>query len=122
MSKITVHAGDFKPGGSHYYSNLVGLNSMFMTAPKGAFGRQEPIKVDQIAEISVASEEAARRIGGIVGWGAVGVTIFGPVGLLAILLAKKHRDITFVAKLKDGRKMLATTDAGTYRKLAVATF
>ena len=64
-----------------------------------------------------------KKIGGTVGWGAVGAIALGPVGLLAgLLLGGKKKEVTFVARFKDGRKLLATTDNGTFTKIKAAIF
>ena len=76
-----------------------------------------------LRSIEVATEESVKRAGGTVGWGLAGAALLGPVGLLAGLLAGgRGKDVTFIAQLKDGRRLMATTDAGTYKKLAAATF
>ena len=73
--------------------------------------------------MEVASEESVKRIGGTLGWGAAGMLALGPVGLLAgLLLGGKKKEVTFVAKVKDGRKLLGTTDHKTFTKLKAAAF
>jgi len=42
--------------------------------------------------------------------------------LAGLLLGGNKKEITFVAKFKDGRKLLATTDSGTFTKLQAAVF
>lgn len=64
-----------------------------------------------------------KRLGGTVGWGVAGAALLGPIGLLAgLLLGGKGKDVTFILKLKDGRKMLATTDSKTFTKIAAMAF
>lgn len=47
----------------------------------------------------------------------------GQVGLLAgLILGGNKKEVTFVAKFKDGRKMLATTDSKSFTKMQAATF
>ena len=120
MAKITVHAGDFKPGGSH--SLFMGALNM-LPANAGLFDQPQRIPLSKVAHVETASEESVRKLGGTVGWGAAGFVVLGPVGLLAgLLMGGKRTEVTFVAKLTDGRKMLATTDAATFKKLAGAAF
>ncbi|MGI2002125.1 hypothetical protein [Shewanella frigidimarina] len=54
----------------------------------------------------------------------MGALALGPAGLLAGLLlgGGKSKDVTFVAKFKDGRKFLGTTDNKTFTKLQAAVF
>lgn len=79
--------------------------------------------IGQVDEATVASEEDVKRTGGTIGWGIAGATLLGPVGLLAgLLLGGKGKDVTFILKLKDGKKMLATTDAKTFTKIQAHAF
>lgn len=124
MAKLEIHAGDFNKG-KGTISFLFGSCSILP-----AYGGDDKwlqtahsISSDNIVDLSLATEENVKRIGGTVGWGVVGATLLGPVGLLAgLLLGGKGKDVTFVLKLKDGRKMLATTDSKSYTKLAALTF
>lgn len=83
----------------------------------------ENIPLAALESVETASEESVKKIGGTVGWGIAGGAFLGPVGLLAgLLLGGKKKKTTFVAKFKDGRKLLATTDAKTYTKIQAAVF
>jgi len=118
MAEIKVHAGDFRKGGGH---SLM-LGSLIMRTPKHWI-LGETIPLTELAEVDVASEESVKRFGGTVGWGIAGSVLFGPVGLLAgVLVGGRGKEVTFIAKLKDGRKMLATTDSKTFTKLQAAVF
>lgn len=114
MAKIKVHAGDFGKGeGQFSFGNF--------SLPKGMWF--EGVPGSQLAEIEVASEDSVKRVGGTVGWGAAGLVVLGPVGLLAgLLLGGKGKDVTFVAKFKDGRKLLATTDSKSFIKMKALVF
>jgi hypothetical protein len=117
MGKITVHAGDFLKGDGHFSSNCFVLK----TPEKSWVG--ETILATNLDTVELASEESVKKIGGTIGWGAAGAIVLGPVGLLAgLLLGGKKKEVTFVAKFKDGRKILATTDNGTYVKIQAAAF
>ena len=117
MAKLEVHAGDFLTGRSE-----ASLGSFTLrTKEKSYVG--EKIPYSELAEVSVASEDSAKRIGGTVGWGVAGAVVLGPVGLLAgLLLGGKGKDVTFVAKFKDGRKLLATTKSKIFIKIQAAVF
>lgn len=83
----------------------------------------EGIPFSDLESVDLATEDSVKRVGGTVGWGAAGAIALGPVGLLAgLLLGGRGKDVTFVAKFKDGRKILATTDSKTYTKIAAAVF
>jgi len=116
MGSLKVHAGDWGKGSGSY-----GLG-IFLLPQSGAW-KQDSIPSSHLAEVDVASEESVKRLGGAAGWGAVGGVLLGPVGLLAgMLLGGRGKDVTFVAKLKDGRKLLATTDNKTFIKIQAAVF
>lgn len=118
MAKIKVQAGDFYKGGQHQYN--FGTMTLFSDKAKWM---GETIPVTELQSIEPASEESVKKVGGTLGWGAVGAVALGPVGLLAgLVLGGKGKDVTFVAVLKDGRKMLATTDSKTFAKLQAALF
>ena len=117
MAKVIVHAGDFREGKGHASFGTMILKS------KASMFKDVIISFKDFEEVAVATEQTVKRIGGTVGWGIAGAAVLGPVGLLAgLLLGGKGKDVTFVGKLKDGRKLLATTDAKTFTKLQAATF
>ena len=112
-----VHAGDFKKGKEHQFMK----DAIHMKSKKKFF--REKIPVSQIEKIEVASEESVKRIGGAVGWGIAGAALLGPVGLLAGLLGGgQGKNITFVCKLKDGRKFLGTAKSKVYTEITAAHF
>lgn len=117
MAKIKIHAGDFLDGDSQFHFGQM----MLRTQEHPWHG--EAIPTTELDSVEIATKESVKKIGGTVGWGAAGALILGPVGLLAgLLLGGKKKEVTFVAKLKDGRKFLATTDAKSYTKLQAAVF
>lgn len=92
-----------------------------MKKPKGFF--REKVKLADIEAVEVASEEAVIRVGGAIGWGVAGAVLLGPVGLLAGLVAgSRGKAVTFVCKLKDGRKFLASAPSKVFIELQAATF
>ena len=121
MGTITVHAGDFLKGdGVVRWGPFNGKVSLKTEAHTWV---GEDIPGDQLEAVEVASEESVKKIGGTLGWGAVGALALGPIGLLAgLLLGGKGREVTFVARFKDGRRLMATTDSATFTKLKAAAF
>lgn len=112
-----VHAGDF----IHTRGVINNKDFRLMTKEHRILG--EKIFFTQVAELSEANEESVKRVGGTVGWGLAGAAVLGPVGLLAgLLLGGRGKDITFVAKLKDGRKFMATTSLKNYTRMQAAIF
>lgn len=85
--------------------------------------RGEIIPIEQVELLDVATEDSVRRVGGTVGWGAVGGLALGPLGLLAgAALGGKGKDVTFVATISDGRRLLAKTDHKTFEAIRAAHF
>lgn len=116
MATIKVHAGDFGKCDATQMFSIIN----FMTPGNW---KGEGRALNELKTVEIASEESVKRLGGTVGWGIVGATLLGPVGLLAgLLLGGKKQQVTFVAVFKDGKKFLGTTDSKTYTKLAAAAF
>jgi len=117
MAKVKVLAGDFLEADGEYSWGSLTLK----TKEHSWVG--ETIPLNQLDTVDIATEESVKKIGGTVGWGAAGAVILGPVGLLAgLLLGGKKKEVTFVAKFKDGRKLMAQTDSKTFTKLQAAVF
>jgi len=117
VAKVTVHAGDFLKGDAQFTFRSLRLRT------KEHIFLGETIPITELETVEVASEDTVKKLGGTVGWGAVGGLVLGPVGLLAgLVLGGRKKEVTFVAKFKDGRKLLATTDRATFIKLQAAAF
>lgn len=118
MAKIKLLAGNFGTG-----SAMLGGKTITVPRPDLGVFKHEQIHFPMLASVQVATEENVKRVGGTVGWGVAGAALLGPVGLLAgLLVGGRGKDVTFITELKDGRRFMGTTDAGTYKKLAAATF
>mgnify|MGYP001608718031 CR=1 FL=1 len=117
MATIKVHGGDFlKSDGNYFFGQLV------LKTPAHPFAG-ESISKKELEVVEVASEESVKKIAGTVGWGIAGALLLGPVGLLAGALAGgRKKEVTFVAKFRDGRRLLATTDSKTYTELLAEVF
>ena len=119
MAKVKVHAGDFKQQPGEYSS----LGKCFHLYTDSHPWLGETISASELDVVEKATEENVKKIGGTVGWGAAGAVILGPVGLLAgLLLGGRKTEVTFVAKFKDGRKLLATTNSKAFTKIHAAIF
>ena len=122
MTTLQIHAGDFNKGKG---SITIEKGICTITPARGDafFAKSHTISGVQIKTLAVASEENVKNLEGTVGWGIAGAALLGPVGLLAgLLLGGKNKEVTFIMKLIDGRKMLATTENATYTKLTALTF
>lgn len=119
MGKITIHAGDFPKGDASVH---FGIMSLPWSSGDGFTGKTLDLKTE-LEQVDVATEETVKKIGGTLGWGAVGAIALGPVGLLAgLLLGGRKSEVTFVAIFKGGKKMLGTTDNDTFKKIIAASF
>ncbi|UVJ42739.1 hypothetical protein NVV94_19355 [Pseudomonas sp. LS1212] len=113
MTRLTVQAGDFLQGEGEYSNGSLILKTN--TNPNAG----EKIALTRIKEMTIANQESSKSLGSAIGWGMAGALVAGPIGLIAGLwLGGKEEEITFVATLKDGRKLMAITDVKTYTKMA----
>lgn len=120
MGTITIHAGDFPTGKATF--NFSAVTFPWQPGDGLSPGKTVPL-AGQLQSVEAATEEVVKRVGGTIGWGVVGATLLGPVGMLAgLLLGGKGKDVTFVAVFKDGKKLLATTDSKTFTKLQALAF
>lgn len=122
MGSIDIHAGDWKTGNHSSYGEFVGL-SLALDEMGWTGWKMDNVPVSEIETLDIATEENVKKVAGTVGWGVAGAAILGPVGLLAgLLVGGNKKKVTFVLKLKDGRKILASTDSKTFTKMQAAIF
>ncbi|UVM48527.1 MULTISPECIES: hypothetical protein [unclassified Pseudomonas] len=113
MAKITVLAGDFPQCDGEYHSGTITLK----TALKPRLGKSFP--VSEFKDLTVQNTESNKNIKSAIGLGIAGAMLLGPVGAIAgYLLAGNSTEVTFMATLKDGGKLLAATDCDTYRDIS----
>ena len=88
------------------------------------FGQGSPrLAKAEIAQVDIATEENVKKLGGTLGWGLVGGALLGPVGLLAgLLMGGRAKNVVFVVRFKDGRKLLASADSKTFTAIQAAAF
>ena len=111
-------AGDWGKGGNAQFTSNV-----FILPVPNSWGKRENINVAQVLELSVATEENLKKMAGSVGWGLVGGLALGPIGLVAGLLAGgRKKEVTFICKFKDGRKILAKADNKVFEKIQAGCF
>lgn len=113
MSRIKVISGDFLAGDAEFQSGLFTLKSVLKPSI------ELTIPTSKIKELEKETEEVVKNQGSIIRWSLAGALLLGPIGLVAgWLLCDTEREITFYAKFKDGRCLLATTDIDTYSKIS----
>lgn len=111
---IKIHGGDFVSG---IMDNNQYVYGFFLLKVPGKLLR-EKIPISFVSQLEIATEESVKKLGGTLGWGLVGVTLLGPVGLLAGLLAGgKRNEVTFTCVFRDGRKFIATVSSKLYKAM-----
>lgn len=83
----------------------------------------DTIPMSDITEFQVVTEENKASILGKVGWGAAGLVVLGPLGLLAgVLGGGNKRDRLMVIKMRDGRSAMIKGNSADAEALMAATF
>ncbi|MDF2643755.1 MAG: ribosome assembly protein 4, partial [Pseudomonas sp.] len=102
MAKIKVLAGDFLQGDAEYLAGTITLVTPLYPWPGVS------LKQTDISHMEIASEAPTTRMENALGLGLAGALVLGPVGAAAgLMFAPEHKEVTFLATLKDGRKLLA---------------
>ncbi len=113
MAKITVLAGDFPQCDGEYHLGTITLK----TSLKPRLGKSFP--VSEFKDLTIQNTDSNKNIKTAIGLGLAGAMLLGPVGAIAgYWLAGKNTEVTFMATLKDGGKLLAATDSDTYRDIS----
>jgi hypothetical protein len=113
MAKIIVLAGDFPQRDGEYNQGTITLK----TASNPRVGSN--FLVSEFKDLKVENVDSNKNIKSAIGLGIAGAMLLGPVGAVAgYFLAGRETEVTFVATLKSGKKLLAATDSDTYRDIA----
>ncbi len=116
MATITLKAGDFGAG----MAVTVGADALYLPDPR-APGRTESVPLGSLGEVEAVADDYSKRERSAMRLGLAGAALLGPIGLAAGALAlRKPKDVTFMARLADGRHFVATADARTYAALRSA--
>src|SRR5690606_11690243 len=83
----------------------------------------DAVPMSDITEFQVVTEENRASILGKVGWGAAGLVVLGPLGLLAgVLGGGNRRDRVMVIKTRDGRSAMIKGNSKEAEAFMAATF
>jgi hypothetical protein len=119
MYYFKVHAGDFGDGDGSFAP----LSGMFRLPIEGKLFAQVKVYKAKIEDVQLGTEENVKKLSGAVGWGLVGGALLGPVGLLAgLLMGGKSKNVVFIVRFKDGRKLLASGESKTFTAIQAAAF
>lgn len=109
MASVTVLAGDFLQGDGEYTDGVFTLRTSLHPWP----GITLPLS--SFKSVEVANEESINNIKDAIGFGVAGAMLLGPIGAIAgFMLAGKETEVTFLATLKDDRKLLVAVDGNTF--------
>ena len=113
MASITVLAGDFLQGDGEYTDGVFTLRTSLHPWP----GITLPLS--SFKSVEVANEDSINNIKDAIGFGVAGAMLLGPIGAIAgFMLAGKETEVTFLATLKDDRKLLAAVDGDTFEEIS----
>ena len=113
MASITVLAGDFLQGDGDYRDGVFTLRTSLHPWP----GLTLPLS--RLKSVEVANEDSINNIKQAIGFGVAGAMLLGPIGALAgFMLAGKETEVTFLATLKDGRRLLVAADSSTFEEIS----
>ena len=120
MLTFKALAGDFRKDGKHQF---LAKDNLLLLQKAGWRPKFEKINLAEIETIEVASEESVKKVWGTVAGGAAGAVLLGPLGLLAgVLTGGNRKEVVFVCKFKDGRKLMAKCKNRTYQAIQEAMF
>ena len=123
MATVKVEAGDIDKGACQY-SGMFGTSILTRASTKDHPWKGETINLGlELERTELLDEEKVKKLAGTAGWGVAGAVLLGPIGAIGgMLLGGNKKEVAFAAYLKDGRKFMATTDGGTWKKLMAITF
>ena len=123
MATVKVEAGHIDKG-AWQYSGMFGTSILTRASTKDHPWKGETINHGlELERTELLDEEKVKKLAGTAGWGVAGAVLLGPIGAIGgMLLGGNKKEVAFAAYLKDGRKFMATTDGGTWKKLMAITF
>jgi len=93
-----------------------------MILMKGWFSK-DIIRMDQIENLEVVTEENKTSVLGKAAWGAAGGLLLGGVGLLAgVLGGGNSKQLLLAVEFKDGRKTLLECTSKEYKEIFATQF
>jgi hypothetical protein len=113
-------AGDFRKDGKHQF---IASKKQFSFQKEGMWPRFETIDINQVLDFEKATEESVKKVWGTVAGGALGAIALGPLGLLAgVLVGGNRKEVVFICKFKDGRKLMAKCKSKSYKAIPESMF
>jgi hypothetical protein len=123
IDELTVHGGDFPERTRLIIEGPAAKLGIPSDDGEGTY-RFEELTRETVIELTVVSKDEVRRYGRALGIGAATGLYLGPVAgvVIGAVVSGKRKVTTFILKLSDGRRLLATTDSDTFFKLQGVVF
>ncbi len=119
---MKVLAGDWKAESPIAIKKSFLGKPVALLIPKGVFSF-ETIALGDVATLEIVTEDNQASIAGKLGWGAAGLVVLGPLGLLAgVLGGGNKRDRVMALSTRDGRKALIKGHAKEAEMLIAAAY
>lgn len=118
-AKNKVIAGDYEGKSVMYgYDNNKEQKVIILLEVKNCIG----IDKNTVESYEVITEETRKSASSGIARGAIGMTLLGPVGLLAAMSAKQKGVYTVALRFKDGKNSLIEINEKLYKKLLQTLF
>jgi hypothetical protein len=123
IDELTVHGGDFPERTRLIIEGPTAKLGIPSDDGEGTY-RFEELTRETVIELTATSKDEVRRYGRALGIGAATGLYLGPVAgvVIGAVAGGKRKVTTFILKLSDGRRLLATTDSDTFFKLQGVVF
>jgi hypothetical protein len=119
---MKVLAGDWKAESPIAIKKSLLGKPVALLMPKGVFSF-ETVALRDVATLEIVTEDNQASIAGKLGWGAAGLVVLGPLGLLAgVLGGGNKRDRVMALSTRDGRKALIKGQAKEAEMLIAAAY
>lgn len=119
---MKVLAGDWKADSPIAIKKSFLGRPVALLMPKGTFSF-ETLQLRDVASLDIVTEDNKASIAGKLGWGAAGLVVLGPLGLLAgVLGGGNKRDRIMAISTRDGRKALIKGHVKEAEMLMAAAF
>jgi hypothetical protein len=121
--ELTVHGGDFPKRTRLIIDGSTAKLGIPVDEEEVGY-RFVELTRETVSELTVASKDEVTRYGRAIAIAAATGWYLGPVAgvVIGAVTSGKRKVTTFILKLTDGRRLLATTDLNTYFKLQGIVF
>lgn len=112
MPTVNIVCGEFHPGPCAFYGHCLTLQPLDLDKPLLR------VACSHLREVECVGCEESLSLASALVWGVAGLLVMGPLGaLLGVALCGRRTEVTFKARLRDGRAFVAVASARTFRRL-----